>query len=116
MKIVMLAACHAGGRDDDPAMEEVAHDPVARRPVVAVHGRNPETGEVVGAELLGTVGGVPALGAAAHDRPCIDVAMTRSPSSAMVPVTVTESPVFRRMYSSWLARERSTLMAPLPGR
>src|SRR5882724_509123 len=114
MKIVTVTACRAGGGDDDPPMEEVAHDPVARRPVVAVNGRTPVNGEVVGAELLGTVRGVPALGAAAHDRPRIDVAMTRSPSSAMVPVTVTESPVFRRMYSAWLARERSTLMGPLP--
>jgi hypothetical protein len=40
--------------------------------------------------------------------------MTRSPSFGIVPVTVTESPVVRRMYSSWLACERSTLMGPVP--
>src|SRR5438552_3060610 len=49
-----------------------------------------------------------------HDRSRIDVAMTRSPSSGMIPMTVTESPVFSRMYSSWLACERSILTGATP--
>src|SRR6267143_2006685 len=49
-----------------------------------------------------------------HDRSRIDVAMTRSPSYGMVPMTVTESPVVSRMYSSWLACERSILTGATP--
>src|SRR5437899_11991521 len=43
-------------------MEEVAHDPVPRRPVVAV------AGVVVGAEAAGVERGLTALGAETHDR------------------------------------------------
>src|SRR2546428_8093147 len=43
-------------------MEEVAHDPVPRRPVVAL------AGAVVGAEACGVERGLTALGAETHDR------------------------------------------------